>query len=187
MAFNAGSSDTENIRMGTCVVILNGTELGFTKGGVELEVQTDSKQIMVDQFGQTPVAEYIMGRTLTVKCPMAETSVSLIASAMPGTTLYSTGGEKVEIKSGTGISLLDLAKTLILRPKALHDIGDESEDFIIPKAAAPGSLQFAYKYDEERIFNLEFKGYPVTDADITGGLTGYSAGTIAAYGLPTAS
>ena len=58
-----------------------------------------------------------------------------------------------------GINLLDAAQVLRLHPIALDD-ADHSEDFVIPLAATPGGVQFAYKHDEERVFLAEFMGYP---------------------------
>lgn len=180
MAFTAGVNKTDNVRLGTCVIIYNGSELGFTTGGVEVELSTTTKEIKVDQYGDTPVDDRIMGRTVMVKCPVAETSIEQIANTMLGTVRYSTGGDKIEIRSGTGISLLANAQELILRPVDLHGDGaspDRSEDFIVHLAAAPGALQFAYKYDDQRVFNLEFRGY----ADPA------NNGRICTYGDPAAT
>ena len=55
--------------------------------------------------------------------------------------------------------LLTIAKELRFHPTALQAT-DKSEDFIIPLAATAGALQFAYKLENERIFNVEFTGYP---------------------------
>lgn len=275
MAFTAGSNTT-NIRMGTCAISYNGLDLGYTIGGVEVEVSTSTKEIKVDQFGDVVANEYIMGRQISVKVPMAEVTLDNMVSVMPGATLVQTGGsfstgtitiatnpvdgetilvngmtvtfktgtasaalnqvlvgaaatdtagnlrtflnaspdtrvsvanytgstavttvtyykkstagnsftlvtgtaaakvtmsaatltggatptaEKVEVETGTGISLLALATELVLHPIALA-AGDKSEDLVIPLAAAPGAMSFAYKYDEERVFMAEFKGYP---------------------------
>lgn len=162
----------ENIKMGTCSITYDGVDLGLTSGGVEVEVSTTKKEIKVDQFGDTVANEYIMGRNITVKAPLAETTLQNIADLMPGAVLVSDSGNtgtigaplagdkyKVTVTSGTGVSLFDLAKELILHPIE-KDVGDTSEDLTIPLAATAGELSFAYKYDEERIFNAEFKGYP---------------------------
>ena len=69
------------------------------------------------------------------------------------------GFHVAELGFGTGLNLLDYAEKLILHPKALPST-DKSEDFIVPLAATAGAISYAYKLDEERIFNVEFKGYP---------------------------
>jgi hypothetical protein len=57
---------------------------------------------------------------------------------------------------------LNIAQELILRPIELDDptTPDKSEDFIVPLAATAGALNFAYKVDEERVFNTNFTAYP---------------------------
>lgn len=269
------ANDPKNIRLGPCRVRWGGVDLGLTKGGVEVDVTTSTKEVMVDQFGETPVNEYITGRKLTVKAPFAETDVdtlytlmrtvgatkiddgaqatgTIVLSTQPAsndtvtvngcvftfkTTLSAvplnevliganaaatlnnlllalqfstdyrvtpatyaltnattitvtyrqagtagnsfamaksgtaptvsatlTGGtastkRRIEMSNAVGISLYAAAQELVLRPQERAD-WDFSEDFVIPLAATSGQLQFAYKLDEERLFNLTFTGYP---------------------------
>lgn len=86
---------------------------------------------------------------------------------LSGATL--TGGAdatttSVQVNTGIGVDLLNLARELRLRPttKYVNGVfnGDASEDFVIPLAATPGALQFAYKLENERIYNVEFSGFP---------------------------
>lgn len=160
------NNDAKNIKLGVCRVLFDGKDLGFTKGGVEVSVETETHEVMVDQTGQTPVNEFIMGRTVTVSCPLAETTLENMMAIMPGAKLVTDtdggGGvvaARVDVSMGIGTSLLEWAKVLTLHPVALPD-NDKSEDFTIFRAATPGAMSFAYKLDEERIFSCEFKGYP---------------------------
>ncbi len=270
------ANDPRNIRLGPCRVRWNGVDLGLTKGGVEVEVTTQTKEVTVDQFGDTPVNEYITGRKLMVKAPFAETDLDMLHTLMSNvgsslvddgvkasgsitlsgnltandsvtvngvvftvkasptaltefklgataaaTTLNlldmlqastnaavkvasfaldasnsskinvtynqtGTGGNaftlaksgtnlavsgatlangaastrrRAEVTNAVGISMLNNAKELVLRPQEKAD-NDFSEDFVIPLAATSGQLQFAYKLDTERLFNLTFTGYP---------------------------
>lgn len=156
----------ENINLGTCKISLDGTDMGLTIGGVEVEASTNTHPTQVDQFGETIVAEHITGRNVVVKCPLAETTLENMAKVLPGATLITDGidplKKKVEVKTGVGINLLTTAKELVLHPIALPD-ADKSQDFVVPLAAAAGSINFAYKVNEERVYMAEFKGYP--DAD----------------------
>lgn len=273
MSFNS-TPDTTNIRLGTCRISYRGVDLGYTMGGVEVEVETTTHETKVDQFGDIVANEFIEGRTIMVRAPMAEVTLNNMVDIMPGasfvgdgvkatgtltvatepvadetitvngevitfkasgaveqnsevnltgvqastaqniatlinkrlktafgrltatvvgavvTITYNipgiagnavtlvdgttgdvtvsganlTGGvdptsQYVEVKTGVGISLLDIAGELVLHPIALAD-SDLSEDLVIPLAATPGAMSFAYKFDEERVFNAEFKGYP---------------------------
>lgn len=85
------ASSTENIQMGVCRAYLGGEDLGLTKGGVEVQVTTETYKTEVDQYGKTPVKEQIQGRNITVKAPLAESTIENIARLMPGATLVTDG------------------------------------------------------------------------------------------------
>jgi hypothetical protein len=271
------ANDPKNIQLGPCRVRWGGLDLGLTKGGVEVEVTTDTKEVMVDQFGNTPVNEYITGRKLMVKCPFAETDLDTLHALMKdvGATLVDDGAKatgsitvttnpaandtlvvngttftfkasaatgvrdvligtsqaataanllavlqsstdakvtqaaytmdaatptviavtflktgtagnsftlvrtgtgitlsgatltggtastrrRVDVATGIGVSIQQNSKELWLRPVSAAD-NDFSQDFVIPLAGTGGALTFAYKNDEERVFNLSFTGYP---------------------------
>lgn len=266
------ASSTKNVKLGVCRAYLGGIDLGLTKGGVEVQVTTETYKVEVDQYGKTPIKEQIQGRQVMAKVPMAESTLQNMANLMPGASLVSdgvrasgtltfgtvtasstatiagqaftfttgtpatayaikiganvqetidrfvsafnrvntsgalvglvavqtaatvvtiraidpgtafntvttaaasgitaggatlTGGvnetyARLEVSTGTGTDLLDVAQELRLHPVNKADT-DFSEDFVIHKAATPGALQFAYKLDAERIFNADFNGYP---------------------------
>lgn len=161
------ASSTDNVKIGVCKVMLgpDGTalDLGYTKGGVEVAVTTDTYAVTVDQFGESEINEYIQKRSVKVTVPLAETTLDNLEAIMPGasrvTDSVDNTKERTEVTNGVGTDLLSVAQQLRLHPVSLPD-SDESEDFVIPKAATAGGLQFAYKIDEERVFNAEFTGYP---------------------------
>lgn len=160
------ASSTENVKLGVCTVEFDSVDLGYTKGGVEVEVQTSTHEVTVDQMGETPIDEIVMGRTVQVTVPMAETTLENLVKIMPGSTLITDTAtptkKKVVVQTGVSISLLSLAKKLRLRPKGTTG----SDDFTVLKAMTSGAIQFAYQTDNERVFNVVFKGY----ADETGDL-----------------
>lgn len=164
----------EDIKLGTCLITLDGADLGYTKGGVEVSVETSTHDTMIDQFGETPVKSFIQGRTCKVVMNLAETTLDNLVKIMPGATKLSTSGNRVDVTSGVGEDLQKLAKPLILHPIALP-INDKSEDFTLPAASTPGAINFAYKKDDERVFTAEFMAYP--DAN----------GILFSYGDPAAT
>jgi hypothetical protein len=87
--------DPKNIRLGPCRVRWGGVDLGLTKGGVEVEVTTSTKEVVVDQFGDTPVDEYITGRKVTVKTPFAESDLDTLYSLLKnaGASLVDDGAK----------------------------------------------------------------------------------------------
>lgn len=253
-------SNTKNVKLGVCWVSFDGVDLGLTKGGVEVEVTTDTYKSMVDQFGQSEINESILKRTVMAKVPLAETHVENLVNIMPGATLidnstkqvdtctidtagnsqvytitldgvvYSytsdasategeialglvaavndsgaarsvasttaiatdvaatvvltariggdvvvvasgadtttvnttpavVGAKRVQVTNAIGTDLLSIAKKLVIHPKA-KPYSDRSEDFVIPLAATAGAMSFSYQLEEERVFPIEFVGYP---------------------------
>lgn len=156
------ASDTKNVKLGVCKVFFDGVDLGYTKGGVEVSVTTETHKVEVDQFGKSVINEYVMGRQLTVKCPLAETTLTNMATLFPGTSVAGTTKFRAAVKSGIGTDLLASAKLLVLHPIKTSDPTDidYTEDFTVLFANTPGALTYAYKLDDERIFDAEFTGYP---------------------------
>lgn len=285
-------SDTRNVKLGVCNVFFGGQDLGYTKGGVEVSVTTETHKVEIDQFGKTPINELVMGRDLKVKVPLAETTLENMVAIMPGAVITETGGtvatgtitsvtvpiagtdtvtvnnqiiafvaaspadneciiatgtwsaanqaialcamlnasnnpliaaatyavagavitakfgnfviygtngaksiagnlfgliassakftvsgttltggvdstaKKIAVTTGIGTDLLAIAKELRLHPvsKASTDL---SEDFIVPLAGTGGAMNYGYKVDDERVYNVEFTGYP---SPVTGNL-----------------
>lgn len=93
------------------------------------------------------------GNSYTLASGQASVTIIAMAGGVEPTS------QKVSVSTGVGISLLDIAKELRLHPKSKAD-DDKSEDFVIPLAATPGGLEFAYEVEKERIYNTEFNGYP---------------------------
>ena len=87
------ANNPNSIRLGACRVRWGGRDLGLTKGGVDVEVKAETKTIDVDQFGKTIVQEYVMGRTVMVKVPFAETDLDTLYSLTKtsGGSLQDTG------------------------------------------------------------------------------------------------
>ena len=162
-------SNTENVKLGVCRVTFGGTDLGFTKGGVEVSVETQTHEVTVDQMGDTPINEYITSRSCTVTVPLAETTLENLVKVMPGATLVTDTVEAtkkyVTVPTATGQSLLKVAQTLVLHPIANAD-SDKSDDFTVMRAATAGAMSYSYKLDDERIFSCEFKAYADEDGNL---------------------
>lgn len=157
-------SDIKNVKLGICKVFYNDVDLGYTQGGVEVSVMTDLHDVEVDQFGKTIINQTILARKVMAKVPLAETTLDNLVAIMPGATLVTSGvapneKKRVDVTTGIGTNLYDIAQELRLHPIDKADL-DKSEDFVIPKAATAGALQFVYKVDQERIYNTEFTGFP---------------------------
>lgn len=158
------TTDFSNLEMGPCYASFGGVDLGLTKGGVEVEFATEVAPVTADQFGDSIINQYIKGRSVKVKVPLAENDISKFAAVFPAATLVTAAGgaKKLVFSDGVGTSLRELADVLVLHPKGVAT-NDKSKDFNVPLAMAKGDMSFAYKHDDQRVFMLEFEGY--TDLD----------------------
>jgi hypothetical protein len=86
------ASDTKNVKLGVCQVFYKGTDLGYTQGGVQVTVATQTHKVNIDQFGKSTVNEIVMSRDVSVKVPLAETTLENLVNTMPGAALSETGG-----------------------------------------------------------------------------------------------
>jgi hypothetical protein len=66
---------------------------------------------------------------------------------------------RVDVATGTSISLLKNAKKLVLHPIDRLPT-DRSKDIIVPLAGTGGNVSFSYQVDKERVYNITFMGYP---------------------------
>lgn len=152
------ASSIENVKLGVCTVLYNSVDLGYTKGGVTVSVSTSKYTKTVDQFGDTPIGDVVTGRTVMAKVPLAESTLENLVAIMPGAYM-NVALDRVDVIPAVGTDLITIAKELILRP--LGAVGT-TEDFVIPLAATAGGLEFSYSNDAERVFSVEFNGYPDT-------------------------
>lgn len=158
MATTATSNDPSNIRLGACSVTWGGVDLGYTQGGVTVTISSSKHDTKVDQEGDTPVDSYVMSRTVSVKVPMAETTVDKLATIL-GTTGGTEASGVLSVTTGVGISMRSGAKPLVLHPTSKAST-DTSEDFTIPLANTTGDVTFAYEVDKERVFEVTFDAFP---------------------------
>lgn len=154
-------SETRNVKVGVCKVFFDGVDLGYTQGGVEFSVSTMTHKVEVDQFGKTVINESIIGRECKVMTPFAETTLQNFNALFPSLAfgLEGTTAQRLGVDTAIGVSLLDTAKLMVIHPYGNKDF-DFSDEILIPLCNTPGSLQYSYALEKERIFNTEFNGYP---------------------------
>lgn len=155
----------DNLEMGPCLVSFKGTDLGLTKGGVEVTFGTEVTPIVADQYGDTAINQVIKGRSVKVKVPLAERDLTKLAAVIPGSTLVGTTTKKLVVNASVGTSLRSLAGELILHPKDKPAL-DLSKDVTIPLAMAKGDMQFSFKSDDQRVYAVEFEGYVDLDTGV---------------------
>jgi hypothetical protein len=157
--------DLNLVTLGACRVMYGGVDLGYTMGGVEVEVVTESRNITLDQFGDSTINQSILGRSVRITVPLAETTLDNLVKIMPGATLIGSTSKRVDVSHSSGLSLMDFAQILKLHPQINAD-DDLNDDFVVPRAVTPGDIQFAYKSDGERVYSISFMGYASPNSDI---------------------
>lgn len=169
------ASDLTKIKLGPCKVTFDvgGTPVVFetTKGGVVLKYEETGREITVDQYGNTPVGEMIVGRSATIEVPFAEKDLDKLAKIIPGSTLTTNGTDptkkRLDVDATKVINLIDYAKKVKIEP--LSTTATANDAVILYKAAPRPNLNYTYSYDNELITNIVFKGFP----DATGKLIAF--------------
>lgn len=152
------ASDITMVDLGACDITWNGNNLGVTIGGVDVKIATQTKEIMVDQYGATPINEFVQGATIEVTCPLAESDLEKLALVMPDAVLVTnTTKKKLTVKTGNGVNLRNKAAQLIIHPRNHTDL---NQDLVIPLAAPIGNIEYKYSHEDVRVYPVTFKGYP---------------------------
>lgn len=138
-----------------------------TKGGIKFKSQTTIKNTTIDQFGDTPVASRIKGRTAEVEAPSVEYDLEKFAKAIPNSKLFVDSVDptkrKLEVYAGAGYNLMKDAKKLVVKPT--DPLATKDEWITIPKAVATTDLDSNFDPDNERITKITFIAYP-EDTDV---------------------
>lgn len=147
----------QNVRIGACSVTFGGTDLGHTKDGAEFEFERKFEDLMVDQYGETPVDMALTGQNLRIKVFLAEVTAANLEVAIPENN-YETGGSGTKVGLGTDAGYLLRADSaeLVLHPLK-NESSDTTEDITVYKAVSAESVPLNYKIDEQRIVEVTFR------------------------------
>ena len=143
----------ENIRIGACSITYGGVDLGFTKGGVVVAVETQAEP--TNALGAPRDYDYRVTTTgVTVQCPLSEITASNFGVIFP----WSASGK---IEDGSGVLLRSFAKELVISPT------NGSPGLSIPQAVAVSSIELAHRNDEEQVMQVTFRALAVSASDKT--------------------
>lgn len=159
----------EKIEVGPAIVEY-GTGVGMvtfetTIGGVVLTTETTYRDQKTDQTGETIVDKRITGRNVSVTVPFGEYDLSVIPKIMTGAEIVTgTGGSKVVVKTGVGLSLLATAKVAVIKPLAKRT--DPDFWITLPLAYSETDVSYSYNNENERITNVTLRSTPDEDGVI---------------------
>lgn len=147
-------SDITNVKVGACSVSFNGVDLGHTKGGVEVSYEPVYHDVSVDKYGETIVEKYLMGEKLTVKVPLAESTIANLKVAMPQATFGGAGNTRITLGANAGAKASSSAAQLVLHPL---NLGTRENDIVLHKACVTSTIELAMKVDEEKLIEVTFE------------------------------
>lgn len=141
----------------------------ITKGGIKFQATTNKQDIMVDQYGDTPVKSILKGRTCEVTVPFALHDLDKLAKVIPNSVLVTDATtptkKKLVVNGKAGFDLLSVAKKLVIKPTSPD--ATPNDWVTIPIAGAIVDSELTYDSDNERIQNITFFGYPdITTGDL---------------------
>lgn len=154
-----------NVRIGVCNVKFNTVNLGHTLEGVVFKLDRTFQDVVVDEYGETPLDSVLTGQNLTVEVSLAEHSVAALLAAIPESERDSGAqGNRINIGREAGFSMGSVGYELVLHPiaKAASDV---SEDIVIYKAFSSEPIEAAYKVDEQRVWKVTFRALVVETYD----------------------
>ena len=125
-------------------------DLGYTKGGVVVTMETSVYDILVDQEGTSPVGKNITGRRAMVMAPLAQSNYERLQKLIPDSAY---ANERLDINSGIGVDLLTYSDELLVEAKA-----DSDRWIKLVKAVPVVNLNAAFVADAETIWPVQFEG-----------------------------
>jgi hypothetical protein len=146
-------ADITNVKLGVCSVTFDDVDLGHTKGGVTVTYTPTYHDVTVDKYGETIVDKRLLGEKMVATVPLAESTLANFQVAIPE---GSTDGEKINIGSSVGDSLLDSSAELVLHPLE-NDAGNLDDDIVFHKAVVTSPVEISFANDGERVLSVEFE------------------------------
>lgn len=152
-----------NITLTPVRVTWGGTDLGGTEGGVDVSIKYKMADVMVDQFGSTPLTSKVAGQEFTVKFILAETADhTKWKVAFPPSKLVGTSPNQINyFDMQIGDDQLARSQQLLLHPLDKVD-ADLSQDILMYKAVPISASEVKYGPDKQVGLSVEFKIYPDT-------------------------
>lgn len=147
-------------QLSPCQISYKGNDLGKTQGGVTLTMSQTSVTLNTDQDGETPVDEQITGTDVRITGNLADISLSNIANIMNESVTTGSNGEKMEVYTNVGTSLLDNGGELILKPYVNGSVTSDANKFVtLHNAGMKSTAEMAYNMSDQRTLSFEAIAY----------------------------
>lgn len=164
-------------------VTYGGVDLGFTTDGIDLDYAPEMEDLLVDEFGASPMDIMGNGANFTVTMRLSEFSTSLLVDLIPGSERDVVGPDsRLTYGRSAGYRFRDFAKILLLHPIKLG-ASDKSRDVLVHLAVVTEGPTSRLVGNEQRISEVTFRAlldetkpegeqmFIIGDADVTADAT----------------
>lgn len=133
-----------------------GVDLGHTVDGAEVEFARSLTEVKTDIYGDTPVDYVLQGQHATVKLKLAEITPGTLSYLIPEADWDQGSGTREHLHFGSkaGYSLRDDAGQLVITPQGKNLTDLRTITFF--KAVSTDNVSFAYKIDEQSVYEVTF-------------------------------
>jgi hypothetical protein len=136
-------------------ITFGGVDLGHTVDGADISFERSFTMVKTDLYGETPVDYVLNGQTASVTLRLAEITPGKLNYALPEAD-YDVGSADDHLHFGTkaGHSLRGDALELVITPQGKN--ADNQRTITFFKAVSTGNVSFAYKIDEQTVYEVTF-------------------------------
>lgn len=147
--------------LGPAIIVWGGTDLGATMGGVTFRFQEEDKPVVEDQEGTASVDDINVGYRCEAEVPLTRMALTTLNALIAGASGSGTSTNGMTVKQTVGISRLERAQELILKPVLKNGQADpDTKKWLHIYKASPQFMgEMKYDNDSQRTYKFMFKGY----------------------------
>jgi len=146
-----------NLKAGPCSLVFKGVTLGFTQDGQEVSEEPTWADIVVDQFGSTPIDAILESQIVTCTTILSEFTLTNLQLVLGGAIKVVDGAkEYVSIGRSAGYRARSDAGVLTLHP-IVNAVADVTEDVTFHKAYVNDAVAFAFIHNGVRSYSVVWR------------------------------
>lgn len=157
--------DIQKLELGPALIEMGDdlVDMGFTKGGVVMTIETETAPVMTDQFGNVVMKDIIVGRNVTFTIPFAETDLTKLSTFIPLASVSVSGAfERVDLNTPIGSDLLASGSQLMRITKTIGGVASTNlnDRFTFFNVATKGAVEVNFSIEDQRVWEVEAQAYP---------------------------
>lgn len=140
--------DTRNINFDLANVSFNGVNIGFTKGGVDVNITMSSLDALIDDYGDTPIESFDRGTAIEVVINGAESARANLALAFPTAVV---AGDRLKFGGQVGAKIP--TGRLVIEP-----VAGNLDPVVVYKARATSDITISFNNEDIAVITTTFVG-----------------------------